>query len=117
VIIKFCKFLVDNKILTSIYLDYMIPGHTKFSPDRHFGTAKKMKNEIDTTSFIEVINVYKKIKGAKIATTSEYYNNLNNNESIHVYDWLTLLNPYYSDIPTKYTAFKNIHHFIISEKD
>ena len=32
-VLKFLKFLVDSDIMNCVYLDYMLPGHTKFMVD------------------------------------------------------------------------------------
>ena len=40
-IVQFFKFLVDLKLVNFVHLDYMLAGHTKFSPDIAFGSTKK----------------------------------------------------------------------------
>ena len=48
----------------------MLAGHTKFSPDRHFGTIKKLKKEIDCLTFEDIYKSYEKIRNSKIVTFS-----------------------------------------------
>jgi hypothetical protein len=41
-----------------VYLDYMIVGHTKFSPNRYFGNVKVDYNKSDLYSFDDVTKLY-----------------------------------------------------------
>jgi hypothetical protein len=48
----------------------MLAGHTKFSPDGNFGTAKNLKKELDCLVFEDIFNIYGKIKNSKVITFS-----------------------------------------------
>ena len=47
-LIAFGKLLIDKFLFNEVEINFMIPGHTKFSPDRSFGTFKNelRKNEV-----------------------------------------------------------------------
>ena len=47
------------KLYEEIQLSFLIPGHTKFSPDRCFGTIKNLINNYsdDLESYKDLINV------------------------------------------------------------
>lgn len=55
---------MDCGIIDSVYLDFMIVGHTKFSPDRIFGSLRfkffgKKVPEVGYTNFEDIVNIYK----------------------------------------------------------
>lgn len=45
--IAFAKLLIDKSIFEEVEINFMV-GHTKFSPDRNFGSLKKelRKNDV-----------------------------------------------------------------------
>lgn len=49
--------LVTGKQKADIELCFMLAGHTKFSPDQHFGTIKKKFNRTHVSSLPELQKV------------------------------------------------------------
>jgi hypothetical protein len=52
----------------------MIVGHTKFSPDRFFGTVKLDYNKNNVYTFEHVVKLYQKPKNSNVSTTNNTYN-------------------------------------------
>ncbi len=53
-LIYFTKTL---KLFNSIEINYLIAGHSKFSPDRNFGTLKKYLKSIELFSILNIANI------------------------------------------------------------
>ena len=52
-----CWLLITGKYEGDITLNFMLAGHTKFSPDQHFGTLKKQFTKTFVSSLPELAQV------------------------------------------------------------
>ena len=90
-----------------IEISFMVSGHTKFAPDRHFGLIKKKysRSVVDTMEDVQKMVIESSPGGHNLAQpirnprTDEMY--------VHWYDWTNFLKMSFKSIPsiTKY------HHF------
>jgi len=57
-VLWFCLYLVIYSYYETVELHFMIPGHTKFSPDRNFGMIKKLYRRsiiFSKEQFVEIV--------------------------------------------------------------
>ena len=82
----------------------MIPGHTKFSPDRWFGALKNKINNFshDIESFIDLMKVVKQFGKEKYITTSEVYDKDN---FIKIYDFKDKFDDLFEKFSSKLELF------------
>lgn len=88
-------------------------GHTKFSPDRHFGYAKKALNsKDDIETFLDGLNVI--ANSAKNQIVKPIRNFENNLPNVHIFDWKAFLTPRYRKAPSRLKVFQ-AHFFKIKK--
>ena len=101
-------WLVATGRYQSVQLSFMLAGHTKSAPDRHFGLIKKVyrRTRVDTISGIQRVVENSPTYGAN---TAQLIHGTDGNVHVHYYDWSEFLKQYYKTIPslTKY------HNFIV----
>lgn len=94
----------------SITLSFLVSGHTKFAPDRHFGLIKKLyrKTRVDTMACIQ--NVVQKSSHIE-ANQVQLIRSLTGEQLVHFYDWSGFFQKFFTTIPaiTSYHVFR-IHH-------
>ena len=102
---------VATGLSKSCELSFMIPGHTKFSPDRFFGLIKRKYRHTDVSSLAEISKlVEESTKGGQnraLIIGSEPLS-----QRFHYYDWSEYLCKYYKAIP-QITLY---HHFCFSQE-
>jgi len=92
-----------------IYLNFMIAGHTKFSPDRHFGTLKKKIKALGCESILDLIGENGIVKLSARDNEVILYKNPESGEKIFDwYDWDSFLK-------TKYGACVGIQSWHVIE--
>ena len=103
--IQYLMWRVASGRHKSVQLSFMLAGHTKFAPDRHFGLIKKAyrRTRVDTIASIKRVVESSSACGANKAQL------IRDNGHIQVpfYDWTNFLKDYYKSIPsiTKYHVF------------
>lgn len=87
-----------NQLFESIEINFLVAGHTKFSPDRHFGYAKKKLNSSDNVeTFSDVLKIIQESSAQqKIISVSNW---LIGTPDVHVFDWKTFLSKRYRKAP------------------
>ena len=102
---------VATGLSKSCELSFMIPGHTKFSPDRFFGLIKRKYRHTDVSSLAEISKlVEESTKGGQnraLIIGSEPLS-----QRFHYYDWSEYLCKYYKAIP----QITSYHHFCFSQE-
>ena len=97
----------------SCELNFMIPGHTKFSPDRFFGLIKRKYRHTNVSSLIEIAEV---VKTSTTGGNNKVYVIGNEDEQstkpFHYYNWADFLSSFCQTIP----QITSYHHFRF-EKD
>jgi len=104
------------KIFTEIELNFLIPGHTKFSCDRHFGYAKKALNTSDNIeTFRDAIIVIKESAiNQRVLPVRDFDSNTLN---VLIYDWKTALSHLYRKAALRFKLFESQYFRFQSEKN
>ena len=101
----------------SIQLSFMLAGHIKFAPDRHFGLIKKLyrRTRVDTIACLLRLVEKSSICGANEA---QLIRELDGSTAVHFYDWVEFLKSKYKPVPsiTSYHVFtvRNVKPDVIS---
>ena len=91
----------------SLTLSFMLSGHTKFAPDRHFGLIKKLyrRTRIDTMRCLQDVVCNSSHLGANKA---QLIRSSTGEQLVRYYDWVALFQPFFTTIPsiTSYHVFR-----------
>ena len=91
----------------SCELSFMLPGHTRFSPDRFFGLIKRKYKHSDVSSLIELARIVEEStqggQNEAFVIGSEDPTKL-----FQYYDWAEFLSTYFTSIP-HITSYYNFH--------
>lgn len=85
-----------------IHVHFMIPGHTKFSPDALFGTVKKGLKRFDQDDIEDINSI---INSMNPATTSSIA------DAVPVYDWVAMFEKFFRTIDN----IKKYQHFVFDK--
>jgi hypothetical protein len=109
-LIQFLLYLVLMGFKKSVVLSFMIPGHTKFAPDRHFGLVKKSyrRTRVDTIDCVARVVEKLSLVGANSA---QLIVNDKGDREVLFYDWSQFLSQIFKTIPgiTSYYVFRFDH--------
>ena len=86
-------------------ISFMIPGHTKFAPDRFFGLLKKMyrKTNVSSLGQVESVVCNSTVSGKNIPLTT-----VDPSGKLNVWhNWSDYFNPHFTTIP----SISKYHHF------
>jgi len=100
----FCLYLVICGYYESVELNFMIAGHTKFSPDRNFGMIKKRYRKS---------TIYSKEEFVRVAEESSSLNKVQcyeDGKGFQYLDFKRKLEPYFIRLPN----IAKYHHFFFS---
>ena len=86
-----------------ITLSFMIPGHTKFSPDWCFGLLKKRYRRTKVGGLTDLIDV---VNQSAIVNVAQPTGSADGRVVVPTYDWLEFFTPYLK----KVTGIKKLHH-------
>jgi hypothetical protein len=107
-------FCSTRNSLQEVEVNFLIAGHTKFSPDRHFGYAKKAYNSqdnietyMDAVEVIENSSIYQ-----KVIQTRDFHTN---SQRVKIYDWKSYLSENYCKAPSRLKIFMT--HFFKVKKN
>jgi hypothetical protein len=89
-----------------ITLSFMMPGHTKFAPDRHFGLLKKSyrRTRVDTMGCIaEAVKNSSHVGANRV----QLVRNLSGDQLVHFYNWSEFFSLFFTSLPsiTSYHVF------------
>ena len=102
--IQYLMWRVASGRHKSVQLSFMLAGHTKFAPDRHFGLIKKAyrKTRVDTIASIKCV-----VESSSCGANKAQLVRDNGHIQVPFYDWTNFLKDYYKSIPpiTKYHVF------------
>ena len=94
----------------SITLSFMLPGHTKFAPDRHFGLLKKTyrRTYVETMGCLERVVQKSSYIGANIP---QRVKGPTGEDLVRYYDWKKFFEQYFKSLPgiTSYHVFRTTH--------
>ena len=112
VIAYLCYLVHDLKRHPFISLNFMVSGHTKFAPDRHFGTLKKKIKNQGCSSILDLVGNQGLVKqSAKDNEYIVYKDPITFNQNFGWYGWDEFLNRKYGAC----TGIRNWHIINISE--
>ena len=104
--IHYLMWRVANGKNSSISLSFMIAGHTKFAPDRHFGLIRKTyrRTPVETINCLERVVRNSSTIGCNI---SQLVRSPSGELLVNYYDWTSYFKDYFKAIPaiTKYHVF------------
>ena len=92
---------------TKITLSFMIPGHTKFSPDWCFGLLKKRYRRTKVGDLTDLITVVNESASVNVAQPTEWEDG---SPIVVTYNW----QDYFSSFFTKVKGIKKLHHLRFS---
>ena len=106
-LIHYLLYLILMGKKKSVILSFMLSGHTKFAPDRHFGLIKKAyrRTRVDTMGCIARLVEQSSVVGANSA---QLVHNSKGERVVHFYEWSQFLLQYFKAIPgiTSYHVFR-----------
>ena len=87
-----------------IAISFMLPGHTKFAPDRHFGLIKKVyrRTRVDTIGCLQKVVINSSHIGANKV---QLVRDSSGQQVVHFYGWSSFLQQYFSNLPS-ITSFR-----------
>lgn len=92
------------QVIDSVELNFLVPGHTKFSPDRHFGLSKIEFNRTDSVEPIP--DVLRLIENSteknEVVCVRNWETGIPN---VRIYDWKTFLSQNYRKAPSRLKLF------------
>ena len=102
--IQYLAWRVLNKKEEFIELSFMLVGHTKFSPDRHFGVFKKSFRKSSVSTLAEIAVVAER----SASITPQLVGGLHRDTKVPFYQWSKYLSQFFRTIPnvTSYQNFK-----------
>ena len=90
----------------SITISFMISGHTKFAPDRHFGLIKRLyrHTRVETIGCLRDVVINSSHSGANRVQLIRI---VEGEQLVHFYDWTSFLQRFFINIPaiTSYHVF------------
>ena len=104
--IQYLTWRILQEKQDSLTLSFMLPGHTKFAPDRHFGLLKKQyrRTRVDTMGCLEsVVNTSLHVGANKV----QLVRSLTGEQPVKFYDWSAFFRQFFTTIPaiTSYHVF------------
>lgn len=112
-VVHYCAWRVARNLNKTVHLNFLLVGHTKFSPDRMFGLFKQKfsKSTVDTLHDIEECVANSTVSGKnKAICTNDYVNGIIN---VQWYEWNAYLSEFFTTIP----RITQYHHFTIKSDD
>ena len=110
-LIHYLLYLVLMGYKKTVVLSFMLSGHTKFAPDRHFGLIKKLyrRTRVDTIECIARVVRQSSIIGGNIP---QLITNSTGDTLVHFHDWSQFLLKYFKTIPniTSFHVFRFDQH-------
>ena len=110
--IHYLMWRVANGKNSSISLSFMIAGHTKFAPDRHFGLIRKTNRRTP----VETINCLERFVRNSLTigcNISQLVRSPSGELLVNYYDWTSYFKDYFKAIP----AIAKYHVFCCSHDD
>ena len=103
--IQYLSWRVITGLSVSCELSFMIPGHTKFSPDRFFGMIKRKYRRTKVDSLIQLAEM---VNSSTIeCRNTAYIVGHDTSKPFFHYNWTELLQTHFNTLP-KITSY---HHF------
>ena len=95
--VSWCFEAVEKRLANYIRISFMVPGHTKFAPDRLFSSIAHTYNRSDVFNISELQAICANHATTTISSGSD------------IYHWISYLSTKYSDVP----GIRKLHDFVI----
>ena len=107
IVLDYLAWRVSTGRNRSIKLSFMLPGHTKFAPDRFFGQVKKLYRRTSVSTLYEIEEVVRNsiIGGRNIPQVT--VNSRTGERYVTWYDWSEHMKKFFRPFP----GISNYHHF------
>lgn len=108
-LIQYLMYRVLSNLHNKIEISFLVVGHTKFSPDSHFGLIRKQYRNSSVYTYDQLANLIDKSTQSN-CNYCHRYSKIKNEPSAIVYrNWSDWLSNYFNIIPN----ITSYHHFII----
>ena len=104
------RCLTGRHLFCSIH--FMMPGHTRFSPDQYFGLIKRKFRKTLVSSIVQLRDVVLNSTESGLNQVQLAYNPADGSR-VACYDWKEFLSMYFQKIPN----ILKYHHFATSSED
>ena len=94
----------------SCLINFMIVGHTRFSPDQYFGMIKRKYRKTRVSSIAQIANIVSQSTESVVNKVHLAFDP-NNQERVQCYDWKSFLSSFLKPIP----SITRYHHFNITK--
>ena len=84
---------------TKIQISFMIPGHTKFAPDRFFGVFKKKFRMSNVQTMLDMARVVQSSTDQAVNIPQLIVDPTTQEQLVHVYKWSQFLYQFFKNIP------------------
>jgi hypothetical protein len=112
-LIQYLVYRILSNLHNKIEMSFLVVGHTKFSPDSHFGLLRKQYRNSSVYTYDQLANLIdQSIQSG--CNHCHRYSKIDNEQTGIVYrNWSDWLNNYFKTIP----SITSYHHFIIDHED
>lgn len=111
-VIQYLMYRILSNLHTTIEMSFLVVGHTKFSPDSHFGIAKKKYRLSQVYTYEQLARVIEDSAQDRYNICHRYHET-KESDGIIYRDWSNWLSNYFKIIPN----ITNYHHFLLNSID
>ena len=111
-LIQYLMYRVLSKLHTKIEMSFLIVGHTKFSPDSHFGLIRQRYRQASVYTYDQLAKIIEESAIDGYNVCQRYVENTSKSNIIYR-DWTSWLSNYFKVIPN----ITSYHHFKMDAVD
>lgn len=111
-VIQYLMYRVLSKLHSKIEMSFLVVGHTKFSPDSHFGLIRQRYRHSQVYTYEQLAMIIED-SATDECNKCQRYDDKSNGSKIIYRDWTAWLSAFFRKIP----GIKQYHHFIISSEE
>ena len=111
-LIHYLMYRVLSGLHTNIEMSFLIVGHTKFSPDSHFGLIKQRYRRSQIYTYAQLAKTIEESAHTDYNYCHKFHQKENQREIIYR-DWSKWLSSYFNQIK----GIANYHHFVIKNEN
>ena len=83
----------------AIQISFMLPGHTKFAPDRFFGLFKQTFRRCKVETIMDLVQVVQSSTDKAVNIPQPIVDPVSQQQLVHVYRWSAFLDQFFKPIP------------------
>ncbi len=111
-LIQYLTYRVLSNLHSKIEMSFLVVGHTKFSPDSHFGLIRQRYRNSHVYTYDQLAGVIEESAKDECNKCQRYCDQVNGLKIIYR-DWTAWLSVFFRKIP----GIKKYHHFIIDSEE